>query len=719
MSFEIAEAFVKVVPKIDSGELDAATKQVEGDFGGTADNISKKGGKLGGALTKGVTAPIVGVVGALGGMAMSAADSADGIAKAARAAGVSTDSYQELEYALGQAGVEQGTFDRLLQRNNQRLGRAAEGNEKYASAYEDLGIAITDSNGELRSSEDVFDDVMTALAGIEDPAIRAAKAGELLGTKSGRELAMALDGGIDGINGARDAAHDLGIVMDKDAMGAAEGFNDSIDNLKRAFGGIVAEIGSAALPMLESLMPVIQENLVPAIRSFAEMVGGLVEKFVNASPQMQGFIAGAIGIAAAAGPVISIVSKVIGVFGKLSKAFAVVKKAFLAMKVLMLANPFVAIVAAVVALVVLIVMNWDTIKEYLAAAWEWIKTTAETVWNAISEFFTNLWNGLVEFFVSIWEGIKEFFTEAWEGIKALATTVWDGIKTYFETVFNFYKTIIETAWNAITQFLSNIWTGIKSKAESIWNAVKAFFTTVFTAYRTIIENAWNRIRDFLSGLWNGIKNTAATIFNAVKDFFSRWLDGVKTIWNNLKTFFTNLWGGIRDTAQRIFNSVKDKVVNAFSSMKDRVVGVWETMTSRIRGFVNRIIGFINKIIRSWNGISLSMPSRSFDWNGPLPGGDVTVGGFSIGTPNLPTIPLLAKGGDILRAGSAIVGEAGPELLDLPRGARVSPLDGKRGVHIEQLVLAVDGTFDFTNPSWKRKFVIDMRDALVQLEREDA
>ena len=42
--------------------------------------------------------------------------------------------------------------------------------------------------------------------------------------------------------------------------------------------------------------------------------------------------------------------------------------------------------------------------------------------------------------------------------------------------------------------------------------------------------------------------------------------------------------------------------------------------------------------------------------------------------NLKTIPLLANGGDIEEAGRVIVGERGPEMLDLPRGARVTPLD---------------------------------------------
>ena len=41
--------------------------------------------------------------------------------------------------------------------------------------------------------------------------------------------------------------------------------------------------------------------------------------------------------------------------------------------------------------------------------------------------------------------------------------------------------------------------------------------------------------------------------------------------------------------------------------------------------------------------------------------------------NIPKIPKLAEGGIIDQSGIAMVGEAGPELLSLPRGASVSPL----------------------------------------------
>src|SRR5690606_26680541 len=92
---------------------------------------------------------------------------------------------------------------------------------------------------------------------------------------------------------------------------------------------------------------------------------------------------------------------------------------------------------------------------------------------------------------------------------------------------------------------------------------------------------------------------------------------------------------------------------------------------QIRSSINWLIGIVNKFIDFWNSIKIKVPSVEI----PLVG---KVGGFTIGVPQIPRIPMLARGGNIVGTGLAVVGEAGAELLELPRGARVTPLSGGRG-----------------------------------------
>lgn len=104
-----------------------------------------------------------------------------------------------------------------------------------------------------------------------------------------------------------------------------------------------------------------------------------------------------------------------------------------------------------------------------------------------------------------------------------------------------------------------------------------------------------------------------------------------------------------------------KIVSFVKSMPGRIAsaasGMWDGIKDAFRGAVNWIIG-------AWNGLQFRIPG--FDPPGPGP----KFGGFTLGVPDM---PMLAAGGSVVRAGAAVVGERGPEVVSMPRGANVIPL----------------------------------------------
>jgi hypothetical protein len=97
---------------------------------------------------------------------------------------------------------------------------------------------------------------------------------------------------------------------------------------------------------------------------------------------------------------------------------------------------------------------------------------------------------------------------------------------------------------------------------------------------------------------------------------------------------------------------------------------------------------INVVSKAINSIpSIKVP----DW---VPG----MGGKEYGLPKLPVltfpkIPMLAKGGTIIDPGLTMVGEQGPEILDLPKGASVIPLDKANG---QQVVININNPHLFND-----------------------
>lgn len=129
------------------------------------------------------------------------------------------------------------------------------------------------------------------------------------------------------------------------------------------------------------------------------------------------------------------------------------------------------------------------------------------------------------------------------------------------------------------------------------------------------------------------------------------------------------WEGAWDTMQETLDTV-------WSSIKTLTQGAWDGLVEIIKGAVNSIIGFINGMIGAWNSLRFELPRIEIpDW---VPGiGGQVWGGNVIAVPQVGTIPLLAAGGEITSPGLAVVGDRGPELIELPRGAQVTPLSGSQ------------------------------------------
>jgi hypothetical protein len=121
--------------------------------------------------------------------------------------------------------------------------------------------------------------------------------------------------------------------------------------------------------------------------------------------------------------------------------------------------------------------------------------------------------------------------------------------------------------------------------------------------------------------------------------------------------------------------------NIMKSLGGIAKSAWASVTGAIKGEANAIIDVINGLIKAINSIHVNIPKI-----GPIGGGTI---GF-----NLPTIPHLAAGGTALQGGDALVGENGPEILRLPRGASVLPLSAGLGGS-GPIVVHVQVTGNFT------------------------
>lgn len=155
----------------------------------------------------------------------------------------------------------------------------------------------------------------------------------------------------------------------------------------------------------------------------------------------------------------------------------------------------------------------------------------------------------------------------------------------------------------------------------------------------------DRIKDFGKWLFTEAIPTVATWVER----FNGWMTTAEN-WGKRITEFRNNVTDAFESLIRFFDRLPGRISAATR-------GMWDGLRDSFRSAVNWIIG-------RWNRLSFTIGGGSI-MGVPIP--SVTL--------HTPDIPYLARGGHILGAGAAIVGERGPELLELPAGATVRPLSG--------------------------------------------
>lgn len=450
--------------------------------------------------------------------------------------------------------------------------------DKAAACMEQLGVDVYDSEGNMRSLNDILGDLNTSMDGMT-----AAEKSNIIGQIFNKTDLSSVNALLANTGSTWDDLQQSII----DSGGAAQQMADTqLDNLQGQITILKSALEGLAISFGELLMPAIK-MIVGWVQQFVDWLNGMDEgtKKVVTTIAL---------LAAALGPVLIVIGKVVSAVGtimtivpKVAGVINTVKTAFAALNTTMLANPIFLIIAAITALVAAFIYLWNTnenFRQFWINLWENVKEVAIAVWEAIKNFFAAAWETISSTAQAVWNGIKDFFSGLWEGIKTIFSTVVEVIKTIITTYFNIYKTIITTVLNAI-----------KTVFTTVWNGIKTVVTTVVTAIQTFITTAWNAIKNTVTTVLNAIKTVITTVWNAIKA-------AVTSVVNGIKSTVTSVWNGIKSTVSSVVNSIKSTVTTVFNNIWSGIKGTMGKIVSSIKEGFNQAISFIT-----------SLPSKALQW----------------------------------------------------------------------------------------------------------
>lgn len=339
-----------------------------------------------------------------GDMIHDVSKTADEFRKMSQSTGVASETLQELSYVAGLSGTDIDTVQKSFNKLSKAMYDAAHGSKMQREVFRDMGISFKDANGNLRATDEVFEEVAERFAKMPDGPKKTGEAMALFG-KSGAKLIPMLNQGKEGLAELRQEAIDLGIVVADETGKAFEQFNDDTDRLKTALTGLKTQAVSALLPQLQELITkalawvkanrdLIKQKLSAVLRILIKMLK-LVGKGLDLVADAMIFLEEHATLVKAA--LIALAAYFVIVQLKAVAAAIAATAAWIAA-----ALPFVAIAAAVVALIALFIRFKDKIA-------------------AIGRWFKGLWDDTIEFWKDVWQGFVDWVTNKIKSIPGYQT----------------------------------------------------------------------------------------------------------------------------------------------------------------------------------------------------------------------------------------------------------------------------------------------------------
>lgn len=513
----------------------------------------------------------------------------------------------------GIKGSQAGTALRSI------MTRLAKPTKESQTAMDALGLSITDSSGKMKPLSVMVEDMRKGFAGLteDEKATYAAMLGGqeamsgLLAIVNASEADFQkLSGAINGCNGS---AAEMAATMN--------------DNLNGQIVLLKSQLEAIFIQFAELIMPYLKEGL--------EWLSKVLTYISNLDEGTKGMIIRIGLLAAAIGPVLSIlgkgvsvvgtvitvgsklfggigsiikvggllsggITKVIGLIGGIIKAVGAAIPAIAG-----IAPPVLAVIAVIGALVlagVALCKNWDKVSAFAKECWEGIKN----FFGGIGEAICGIFQGIGEFIGNIFHGIGEaanFLMNGWNQVITFGKECFGGFKDFLGGIGSAIGGIFHGVGESAGKMRDDVVSGVNEMKEGAAQKVTEMGEKIATGFQNIKEGAAEKIRD-LKENWGG-KFTEARekIVSEVEQMKENTAQKVTEMGEKITTGFQNMKEGAAEKIQDLkekwggkFTEAKDKIVSEVEQMKENAAQKVTEMGEKITtGFQNMKEGAAEKI----------------------------------------------------------------------------------------------------------------------------
>lgn len=419
----------------------------------------------------------------------------------------------------GIKGSQSGTALRTMMTN------LAKPTDQMQKAMTEYGISLTNTDGSMKSLDQVMLNLRESLGGLTE-AEQAAAAATIFGKE-------AMSGALAIVNTSEADFNKLSDAINNSAGAANRMAEEMQDNLQGRLTALKSAIERVALQLYDAMKP--------ALEAVVAVVQKIVDWIAKLSPEMQTAIVIIAGLAAAVGPLLIVLGLMASGLGSILTILPALGAAFA-----IVTGPIGIAVAAIAALVAMLVhlyrtnedvranmqVVWNGIKAVIDAVMPAILYVIETVWNNIKGVISgalNVIQGLIAVFAGVltgdfkglWEGIKQIFSGAFEFLFNLVQLMFVGkILAIFK---NFAKLGIKLLRDTGSNLVRGLWDGIKSRGRWLTDQISRFVkdNVVGTVKRFLGIASPSKVfaaigREIVTGMGDGINSRSGYAVDQIK-----------------------------------------------------------------------------------------------------------------------------------------------------------------------------------------------------------
>lgn len=213
---------------------------------------------------------------------------ADNVMQLSTQYGLTTDKIQEFQYMSELTDTSLETITGSMTKLTKNMQTATKGTGDAYARFEKLGISVTDTEGNLRSTDEVFAEAISRLGNVENATERDALAMNIFG-KSAMDLNPLIAVGREGLADYRAEAHEMGYVLDTDTLESLGAVDDAMQRANKRLDAVKNQIGRYLAPIVAEIteafaewrMSVDWQQVGQVIKTTMEIIGKAIKGLID------------------------------------------------------------------------------------------------------------------------------------------------------------------------------------------------------------------------------------------------------------------------------------------------------------------------------------------------------------------------------------------------------------------------------------------------------